>query len=144
MQIRRARTGDAEAIAQLTTELGYPTTPDQATTRLASLLARESYFIAVAEVSSRVVGWIAAERRLILESGERVEIVGLVVSATARRAGVGAALVHAAEAWAKGQGFQALSVRSNVARVEAHPFYERLGYSRTKTQHAYTKQLAEQ
>src|SRR5262245_31401516 len=103
---------DASAIAQLTTELGYPTTSEQATTRLAFLLPRDSHFVAVAEVSSGVVGWVAAERRLLLESGERAEIVGLVVSARSRRTGVGAALVRAAEDWARSQGLGVLGVRS--------------------------------
>lgn len=140
--IRPALLDDASDIARLATELGYPTTTEQANSRLTLLLPRDSYFIAVADVSSQIVGWVAAERRLLLESGERVEIVGLIVSATARRNGIGAALVEAAEVWARAQGMQVLSVRSNVARIEAHPFYERLGYVRSKTQHAYVKQLA--
>jgi len=140
--IRSAFVEDAGVIAALATELGYPTTTEQAAGRLSALLARESYFVAVAEVSSRVVGWVAVERRLLLESGERAEIVGLIVAATSRRAGIGAALVQAAESWARAQGMQVLSVRSNVARTEAHPFYEGLGYQRAKTQHAYTKSLA--
>ena len=141
MHIRRAVVEDAAVIARLATDLGYSTTTEQAAARLSALLARESQFIAVAEVSSRVVGWVAAERRLLLESGERAEIVGLIVDASSRRAGTGAALVQAAEDWARGQGLQTLNIRSNVARVEAHPFYERLGYKRAKTQHAYAKLL---
>ena len=35
-----------------------------------------------------------------------------------------------------------LLVRSNVTRPESHPFYERLGYERIKTQHSYRKTLA--
>jgi len=140
--IRPALVDDAADIARLATELGYPTTTEQANSRLTLLLPRDSYFVAVADVSSQLVGWVAAERRLLLESGERVEIVGLIVSAAARRSGIGAALVEAAEDWARAQGMQVLSVRSNVARVEAHPFYEHLGYVRSKTQHAYTKQLS--
>ena len=95
----------------------------------------------VAEQDSGVVGWVAAERRLLLESGERVEIVGLIVGAAARRSGIGAALVRAAEDWAVGQQLHLMSVRSSVARIESHPFYERLGYIRSKTQHAYLKRL---
>jgi hypothetical protein len=34
-----------------------------------------------------------------------------------------------------------MTVRSNVVRAESHPFYERLGYVRSKTQHAYRKHL---
>ena len=39
------------------------------------------------------------------------------------------------------RGLGVIAVRSNVARTESHPFYERLGYVRTKTQHAYRKHL---
>ena len=99
------------------------------------------YFIAVAEDASVIVGWVAAEQRLVLESGERAEIVGLVVSAGNRRAGIGTTLVQAAEAWARSRGFADISVRSNVLRDAAHEFYERLGYTRIKTQHAYRKTL---
>jgi len=31
--------------------------------------------------------------------------------------------------------------RSNAVRAESHPFYQRLGYARTKTQHYYRKAL---
>jgi len=45
------------------------------------------------------------------------------------------------ERWALEKQICDLFLRSNVARPEAHPFYERLGYERTKTQHAYKKVL---
>jgi N-acetylglutamate synthase-like GNAT family acetyltransferase len=139
--IRVARIDDADAIAHLTTELGYPSSAEEIRDRLDVLLSRESYYIAVAEESSRVVGWVAAEGRVLLESGERAEIVGLVVATHARRAGIGRDLVDSAERWARGKGFESIFVRSSVARVEAHPFYESLGYLRAKTQHAYRKDL---
>lgn len=141
MLIRPARPGDAAEIASLSTELGYPTSEGEMKRRMEKLLQSNSYFLAVAEHESRVIGWVAAEKRLLLESGERAEIVGLIVTTSARRSGTGLALAKAAEAWAVEQGMSSISVRSNVARVESHPFYERLGYVRTKTQHAYAKQL---
>jgi len=140
--IRPARLEDAAEIATLSTELGYPTSEGEMKRRMEKLLQSNSYFLAVAENESRVIAWVAAEKRLLLESGERAEIVGLIVTTSARRSGTGLALVKAAEAWAVEQGMPSISVRSNVARVESHPFYERLGYVRTKTQHAYAKQLA--
>jgi hypothetical protein len=48
-------------------------------------------------------------------------------------------LVAAAESWAARLGLSDVVVRSNVTRAESHPFYERLGYARTKTQHVYLK-----
>jgi GNAT superfamily N-acetyltransferase len=54
---------------------------------------------------------------------------------------VGRVLVAAAEAWAASRGLALMTVRSNVTRSESHPFYERLGYLKIKTQHAYRKRL---
>jgi GNAT superfamily N-acetyltransferase len=143
VRIRAATIGDASEIAKLSTELGYPSTEDEVAWRLTALAASASHFIGVAERGGAVVGWIAAERRLLLESGERAEIVGLVVGASARRGGVGRVLVSAAEAWAAAQGLAVMTVRSNVARTESHPFYEAFGYVRQKTQHAYVKSIGD-
>ena len=64
-----------------------------------------------------------------------------MVDLTYRGRGVGRRLVQAAEAWASARGLDQMAVRSNVGRAESHPFYERLGYVRAKTQHAYRKRL---
>jgi hypothetical protein len=40
------------------------------------------------------------------------------------------------------RGLGQMAVRSNVDRADSHPFYERLGYVRAKTQHAYRKRLS--
>ena len=140
--LRRATTGDAQSISQLTAELGYVNSVDDIRSRLAELLNRDAHFIAVFEVPDGIGGWVAVEERLILESGLRGEIVGLVVGSRHRRKGVGKRLVHEAESWARSRGLRTVFVRSNVARVEAHPFYESLGFTRTKTQHAYQKELS--
>ena len=54
---------------------------------------------------------------------------------------VGKALVAAAEQWAADIGTPHVFLRSNILRQESHPFYESLGYTRTKTQHAYSKRF---
>lgn len=142
MRIRPAIASDASEIARLATELGYPSSAEDVSVRLAELLVSESHFIAVAEGTPSLVGWMAVERRMLLESGERAELVGLIVDRAVRRSGIGRALVAAAEQWAIACGLQAIGVRSNIVRTESHPFYENLGYARTKTQHAYLKRLA--
>jgi GNAT superfamily N-acetyltransferase len=139
--IRSAAATDAGEIARLTTLLGYPASTEEIARRLAMLLPSASHFIAVAEGSAGLAGWVAAERRVLLESGARAELVGLIVDQESRHLGIGSALVGAAEDWAVTQGLSVISVRSNVVRLESHPFYERLGYTRRKTQHAYVKEL---
>ncbi|MBV8124463.1 MAG: GNAT family N-acetyltransferase [Paucibacter sp.] len=140
--IAPASLAHAHEIAALSSELGYQTSIDETRTVLSQLLDSSRHFVAVAAApDGRLLGWVVAERRLMLESGEFVELTGLVVTAALRRSGVGSLLVEAAEQWAWQQGFRSIRVRSNVARNESHPFYERLGYQRTKTQHSYRKTL---
>jgi GNAT superfamily N-acetyltransferase len=82
------------------------------------------------------------EHRFSLEGGGRAELMGLVVAATARRRGLGRELVDVAENWTASQGLSSLTVRSNAARTLSHPFYESIGYSRSKTQHVYVKTVS--
>jgi GNAT superfamily N-acetyltransferase len=62
-----------------------------------------------------------------------------VVAADRRGEGIGRPLVERVARWALERGLEQVSVRSNIARMESHPFYERAGYIRVKTQHACHK-----
>ncbi len=140
--IRDATPEDTAEIARLSAQLGYPASLETFAARLQKLLEspRHAVLVAIGE-SDRLSGFVATEQRISLELGERVEIVALVVDADARRGGVGKALVLAAEQWAVDKGTPHIFLRSNILRQESHPFYESIGYTRTKTQHAYTKPL---
>jgi hypothetical protein len=50
-------------------------------------------------------------------------------------------LIEEAESWAKNVGAEAVSVRSNTKRIEAHLFYPALGYKKTKTQAVYERTM---
>lgn len=139
--IRVADDADAAAIARLTTALGYPTETKVAADRLSRLLGRNDHRVWIAERCQEVIGWLQAHACDVLESGFRVEIVGLIVAADARRSGVGRALVQQAETWARELGATAIIVRSNVQRAESHRFYPALGFATTKTQSVYRKNL---
>jgi GNAT superfamily N-acetyltransferase len=141
VQVRRAAASDAARIAQLSGVLGYPVEERLMPGRLARLLARDDNAVFVAVGDRGVIGWIHGAEHELLEIGRLCEILGLVVDAAARRCGAGRALVGAIERWAASRGVPHVSVRSNIVRVESHPFYERLGYSRVKTQHSYRKAL---
>ena len=88
-----------------------------------------------------VVGWAHAAEQMVLESGLRCELLGLVVSQSGRGAGVGRALVGAVEEWAAGRSLPVVSLRCNEVRTDAHAFYARLGYEHAKTQRALRKRL---
>ena len=138
--IRKANVTDATRLAELSAVLGYPVEPDVMQRRLERLLSRPDHVVLVAESRpANVVGWTHAAEQDILESGRSGEILGLVVAADQRGHGIGRSLVKWVEHWASERGLKQMSVRSNAARTESHPFYERMGYTRIKTQHAYRK-----
>ena len=140
--IRMARNYDAPALAALCGELGYPATRQQLVARLAAIGAQASDRVFVAEDGGgTVVGWLHVALRGGLLDDEVAEIHGLVVTDAARGNGIGAALLQAAETWARERGATGLRVRSRVERERAHHFYERAGYARRKSQHVFAKPL---
>jgi GNAT superfamily N-acetyltransferase len=140
--VRRARIADAGRVAQLSAMLGYPATPEIMEQRLKRVLGLETHAVFVVETPAQeIVGWTHTAEQEILEAGCLCEILGLVVAEGQRGRGIGRRLIEAVEQWALARGLNEISVRSNVVRTESHPFYERMGYARYKTQHAYRKHV---
>ena len=143
-RIRRARRGDADRIALLTGQLGYPTSPKAMRKRLESVLASNAGACFVAETGQQgVIGWIHVSVTPLLETERCAEVNGLVVDEHARSAGTGRLLLDAAERWAKKMRCAGISVRCNVLRERAHGFYLRHGYQHFKTQKAFRKALSQ-
>jgi N-acetylglutamate synthase-like GNAT family acetyltransferase len=142
MRLRSATPGDVPRLAELSGVLGYPVPVEKLADRVARVLDRDEHVLLVAEQEGQVVGWIHAAQQELVESERRCEILGLVVAPEQRRAGTGRCLVSAVETWAGRRGLEEVSVRSAITRSESHPFYERLGFVRVKTQHVYRKRVA--
>ena len=142
VSVRRMQPEDAGAVADLTSQLGYPSGESDIRRRYDHIRNREDATLFVAlDTSLAIIGWIHVQGTYLLEADPRAEIWGLVVAESARRSGVGRVLVKAAEEWAAAKGFGVIAVRSNLLRVEAHAFYERLGFEAVKNQRAYRKKL---
>jgi len=141
--IRRATIGDASDIARLSGQLGYPVEVGVLAERLGRALGRNDQQVLMALAGGRAGGWLQAQAAEIIESGFRVEIVGLIVDESMRRRGLGRRLVQEVENWAVGLGAQTVVVRTNIVRAESHIFHGSLGYRQSKTQHVYRKVLNE-
>ncbi|HET9178075.1 MAG TPA: GNAT family N-acetyltransferase [Terriglobia bacterium] len=142
VRVRTARLEDAGAIADLSGQLGYPSSAASVRRRLRDLLGKPDHAIWVAENSGgSVAGWIHVFVHALLESDRQAEIGGLVIDENFRGHGAGKALVGRAERWAKSRRLVSVYARSNIIRKEAHAFYQKLGYKIIKTQHAFRKEL---
>jgi len=134
---------DANAAAKLSEELGYPVSPAEMKQRIEALARLRDHAVYVACITGSVVGWIDVGISRHLQSEPRAEIGGLVVSSEMRGRGIGRHLVTCAENWARQRGLRGIVVRSQIAREEAHNFYLREGYARTKTSAVFTKTFPE-
>jgi len=136
-RIRGADACDAEALAPLLDQLGYPAEVEEVRARLAALKGDSQVLVAGGEVG--LFGFVAVAMTRDFIVGPRALILGLVVADGWRSAGVGAELLATAESWAFDRGATMVVVRSNVIRDRAHRFYERNGYRRVKSQLVFEK-----
>ena len=136
--IRDAGPTDAEAIANLLTQLGYSADPGRVPARL-ERLAIVGDRVVVAEADGKVAGLAHLQVTPTIEHDRPVAKIGaLVVEESRRGTGVGRALVDALEVEARGRGCRTLFLTTAERRDDAHLFYERVGLAHTGRRYSRT------
>jgi GNAT superfamily N-acetyltransferase len=126
--IRAAVDADAEAIATLFTDEGYPAGPSDIRERLSRFDSTFST-VRVADLGGDVVGFVAVHVMPRFEHGDRIaRILALVVDAGVRERGIGHLLMAAAEAIARETGCAFIEITAGRHRPEAQHLYEAVGY----------------
>jgi len=129
IDLRNAVMADADDVARLLGELGYPCDLRDAADRIASILANERQTLVVARRDGAVCGLIALDFMYYLPLGTTTcRITALVVLADARGCGVGRRLLLDAERRARAGGAARIELTSGAQRSEAHAFYRACGY----------------
>jgi GNAT superfamily N-acetyltransferase len=142
LTIRRIQADDARSVAELSGQLGYPSTRDEILERIAWLSAHDEAQVAlVACVDLQIAGWIEAVVERHLQSPPFALITGLVVRDEMRGLGVGKRLCEEIERWAREQGLGVVRVTSRSTRESAHRFYLRDGYKLIKSSAVFEKIL---
>lgn len=131
--LRPASSLDADRIAGLLTDEGYPAGASDIAERLERFVADRGTVI-VADLDGEVLGFIAVARLPRFEHGDWIaRIVALVVEAGVRERGLGHLLMEAAETWAAERDCAFIEVTAGHHRPEARHLYESLGYDPTAT-----------
>ena len=131
--IRPAVASDAQALSELLTQLGYPSTAPEIAGRLDALakFPRAVAFVAI-NGYGEVVGLVTGHLFPSIHDNQLVAwLTTLVVLEDARGAGIGSSLVKHIEEWATQNGARRLAVTSATHREAAHEFYEKRDYERT-------------
>ena len=137
--VRRLAADDAEAAAELSSQLGYPCPAGDLRERIEEMLRAADRVAFAAVVDGEMVGWIDAAMERHLQSPASAVIGGLVVREDTRGLGVGRRLCLEVEEWARSKSVPLVRVRSQVKREDAHRFYLRDGYRQVKTSLVFEK-----
>jgi GNAT superfamily N-acetyltransferase len=128
----------------LATQLGYPAEAAEVALRLAPIsVDAGAGLLVAADASDQAIGWLHVQLKHSLMAPPAAQVMGLVIDESQRSAGIGGALLEAAEAWALDRGCTDLLVATRITRERAHAFYRRHGYALLKTSHMFTRRLSE-
>jgi predicted N-acetyltransferase YhbS len=141
ISVRLMTIEDAAQVAELSRQLGYPVTVHEILERIERINKKRDNVCFVALDGERIVGWVHVHEIDRLETPLYAEIGGLVVDAKLRQKGAGKLLMSAAEGWAVENGYLCVKLSSGLHRLDAHKFYERIGYRNTRTSYRFEKQL---
>jgi GNAT superfamily N-acetyltransferase len=131
--LRLAEPADAESIATMFTDEGYPAGPSDIVTRLERFASPDARVI-VAEHDGALLGFIAIHALPRFEHDDWiVRILAVVVDAGARERGVGRTLMAEAERVARELGAAFIELTAGHHRPEARHLYESLGYDASVT-----------
>jgi GNAT superfamily N-acetyltransferase len=86
-------------------------------------------------------GYVCLTEVIFLGMDPFVEVQSILVDKAARRFGIGAILMKAAEQWAAGRGIGMVCLSSQIQRTGAHEFYKNLGYTVYKQSLFFSKKF---
>lgn len=142
--IRKPIAKDAHSIASICqTSLGHDTSESLLSVKIASLCDKPEYFIMVYEddETKEVKGFIQAQKYELLYGADGWNIIALAVSTQTQNQGIGKSLLNSLEQHAMALGDSFVRLNSRMDRLQAHGFYEHMGYCCDKDQKRFIKQL---
>jgi GNAT superfamily N-acetyltransferase len=133
LTIRAAAATDADRLASLLTDEGYPAGPSDLARRV-ERFEGEASGVLVAEQADEVLGFVAFHRVPRFEAdGWFIRVVTVVVDPGARERGIAKALLSEVERVARDEGAAFLEVTAGHHRPDARQLFESVGYDATVT-----------
>ncbi len=128
--LRCASSIDADDVAALLCEMGYPCDRGDALRRIAAIVDDDRQALVVARCGGVVCGLVALDFMYYLPLDTiTCRITALVVTAGAQGRGLGRQLLREAERRARAAGAARIELTSGSQRSDAHAFYQACGFS---------------
>ena len=136
---------DAQEIQSISNfELGYDVNLDIVKKQIRKLTNDNKHNIIIGfenEKTRKIIGFVHAELYESLYMDTGLNILGLAVNSNFQGQGIGKKLMSSIEDYALKNNISYIRLNSNVRRIEAHKFYESIGYVCDKTQKRLIKKL---
>jgi GNAT superfamily N-acetyltransferase len=133
LTIREATDEDAERLATLLTDEGYPAGPTDLARRIGRFSGPGSRVL-VAEQADEVLGFVAFHLVPRFETEDTfIRVITMVVDPGARERGIAKALLADVERVGRDEGVAFLEVTAGHHRPEARHLFEAVGYDATVT-----------
>lgn len=136
---------DAQEIQSISNfELGYDVNLDIVKKQIRKLTNDNKHNIIIGfenEQTRKIIGFVHAELYESLYMDTGLNILGLAVNSNFQGQGIGKKLMNYIEDYALKNNISYIRLNSNVQRIDAHKFYESIGYVCDKTQKRLIKKL---
>ncbi|EGF88995.1 hypothetical protein HMPREF0433_00382 [Gemella sanguinis M325] len=136
---------DAQEIQSISNfELGYDVNLDIVRKQIRKLTNDNKHNIIIGfenEQTRKIIGFVHAELYESLYMDTGLNILGLAVDSNFQGQGIGKKLMNSIEDYALKNNISYIRLNSNVRRIDAHKFYESIGYVCDKTQKRLIKKL---
>ncbi len=139
--IRNVNKNDAAGILEIALELGYPASNKTVNDLVKLVIENNDHQIILAEEDVKLLGYIHLHS-VKTESNQKTEVSGILIPDSHRKKGLGSRFLKEAEKWTRSRDHQVISIRTNLIRPEAIPFFKHHGFRLDVTQDAFVKQLA--
>lgn len=128
-------------VTLLADQLGYPGKEEDIEGRLKWLQTLPNHGLFVYLKEGKVKGWAHFEVVYDLIEPTMTEIKAIVVDENTRGLGIGHSLIEFSKKWTRERGLGAVYLSCNILRDQTHKFYQREGFSLSKTSHFFTLDL---
>ena len=136
---------DAQEIQSISNfELGYDVNLDIVKKQIRKFTNDNKHNIIIGfenEQTRKIIGFVHAELYESLYMDTGLNILGLAVDSNFQGQGIGKKLMSSIEDYALKNNISYIRLNSNVRRIDAHRFYESIGYVCDKTQKRLIKKL---
>jgi len=140
-RFRTVTDSDRPGILAIARQLGYAASEQTVSDLLDLVLKKENQQMVIADDGKHLLGYIHLSCNYTNESSVRVDIAASLIPDAFRGKGIGSAFIKEAEKWSRGRNIKIMSIRRNLIRNEAIPFFNHHGFKTDLSGEILTKEL---